>query len=267
MNTVQPVSEATRVGFVSDLHLFSSRSTAHEHEEAIRRVAGEVDLMVLGGDLFDFRWSRVGSAAATTAASLDWLDRIIDTSPAVRWAFLFGNHDGDAVFLRGLRKWATRRSDFEIAGDVLRVGDTVFLHGDVIEGGKHVDGFDRYRRRWADKSTAGHWSSRAYDAVVAVRAHKVAAAAAHRRRITCRRLLDALRPLGHDYTEGLRRVVFGHTHRHLDGFYYDGVRFYNCGAAIRWLPFCPIVLTVEPSDDAPAPPKPAARLTDRPSSG
>ena len=44
-----------RLTFVSDLHLFSSRSNASEHHDLIGRAIDQSDLCVWGGDLFDFR--------------------------------------------------------------------------------------------------------------------------------------------------------------------------------------------------------------------
>jgi UDP-2,3-diacylglucosamine pyrophosphatase LpxH len=48
-----------RLTFISDLHLFSNRCNASEHVDLMARAIDESELCVWGGDLFDFRWSRL----------------------------------------------------------------------------------------------------------------------------------------------------------------------------------------------------------------
>ena len=49
----------TKCYFVSDLHLFANRSNAHRYLEEIALAASQAEVFVLGGDIFDFRWSRI----------------------------------------------------------------------------------------------------------------------------------------------------------------------------------------------------------------
>ena len=62
--------------FVSDLHLFANRSNAHRYLEEIARAASRAEVFVLGGDIFDFRWSRdsdpSGGADGHVAGSANW---------------------------------------------------------------------------------------------------------------------------------------------------------------------------------------------------
>jgi UDP-2,3-diacylglucosamine hydrolase len=66
--------------------------------------------------------------------------------------------------------------------------------------------------------------------------------AVHRRRATCIRLLHWMHQQPYQATEGVSRVVFGHTHRKLDGYRVAGIEFFNGGATIRHVPFAPVVL-------------------------
>lgn len=237
-----------RIAFISDLHLFSNRSTAHEHLEAMHSAARAADLVVFGGDLFDFRWSTLGDAERTTAAAIAWLSEFAEAVPARQFVYLFGNHDGDEYLRRSLADWFRSRRDFSLAGDLLRVGDIAMLHGDAIEGRNDGHDLEAYRLRWADKPRATGVQSRVYDAVVSVRAHRVAAALAHRRRRTHLRLMRYLTHKACGPADGIRRVVFGHTHRLVGGHWYAGMRFYNPGATVRGVPFHPVVVEVnEPS--------------------
>ncbi len=66
--------------------------------------------------------------------------------------------------------------------------------------------------------------------------------AAHRRRATCIRLIRWMHSQPTESTEGVRRIVFGHTHRPIKGYRVGGIEFHNGGAAIRHVPFSPVTI-------------------------
>jgi UDP-2,3-diacylglucosamine hydrolase len=246
-----------KITFVSDLHLFSTRSTAERHREMIVRASREADLVVLGGDLFDFRWSRIGDHRATSEEAIRWLERLIeevghDRVAGRHFAFLYGNHDGDTYLRSRLVEWSARRDDFSLAGDLLRIGDIAMLHGDAIEGGGIESKFSGYRERWAAKPQASLNHSRAYDAALSTGAHRLVAAIAHRRRRTFTALIRYLEQQQTGPTAGVRRIVFGHTHRYLRGIAFGGVHFYNPGATVRAIPFQPVVLSSQTAVPSPS---------------
>jgi UDP-2,3-diacylglucosamine hydrolase len=250
---IQPIQlppDVRRLAFVSDLHLFSSRSNATEHQESIRRAIAESDVCVWGGDLFDFRWSRINSEQATIDHALGWLDEWYQQFPEVSFVFLDGNHDAHASFTSQLSAWSSRRDRFQCGLDCVRIDDTLLLHGDVIEGGGSPSAFADYRDRWSDRPTAGRMASGIYDVAIAARVHRAAAVAVHRKRSTCLRLIRWLHRQPSESSEGIRRIVFGHTHRLIDGYRVQGMEFYNGGAAIRHVPFSPVTLKIQRDDDA-----------------
>ena len=63
MNVMEPSTY-----FVSDLHLFSGRTQAARHAPALHAAARRARTFVLGGDIFDFRWSTLGSVETTVRA-------------------------------------------------------------------------------------------------------------------------------------------------------------------------------------------------------
>jgi len=237
-----PERMPTDLVFISDLHLFSARSTAGRHRPIMIDLAKRAEMVVFGGDLFDLRWSRLGGHQETTRAAICWLEEFIDAAPQRQYVYLFGNHDCDPGLRDQLCQLARRRPELEIAGDWLRIGDIVLLHGDVIEGGGDAASLDRYRLRWSLKPQASLTQSRAYDAAVSVGAHRLAAALAHRRRRTFQRLLTYLTAHHLGPQAGIRRVVFGHTHRYIPGKSFGGLRFYNPGAAVWGVPFQPVFI-------------------------
>lgn len=231
-----------RLCFISDLHLFSKRSTATLHHEMLVEAARDSDLVVLGGDLFDLRWSVHRDPVATIEHASRWVAHFLEEVPGVDCYFLSGNHDSEPALLREMGRLALSHPRFRLSGDVLQIGDTALLHGDVVDVAGCPDRLVGYRRRWAEKAARGAVASAAYDGAVGLRLHRLAAATAHRTPIVCRRVLRYLQRFGMTPETGLARVVFGHTHRRLVGFENGGVTFYNGGAAIRGVPFRPVVL-------------------------
>jgi UDP-2,3-diacylglucosamine pyrophosphatase LpxH len=229
-----------RLVFISDLHLQSSRSCAEQHRELIAKSISAVDMCVWGGDLFDFRWSRYGETAIDHA--IDWLETWYQQFPHVQFVFLTGNHDAHAPFAEALSAYSMDRDRFHADLECLRVGDTLLLHGDVIEGDGSTEAFLKYRSDWEGKPVAGSAANRAYDIAIAARLHRAAAMAAHRKRSTSIRLLRWLSHQPEALSDGVERIVFGHTHRRIDGESVGGVTFYNGGAAIRHLPFHPVTI-------------------------
>ena len=67
---------------ISDLHLFSPRSEAAELWGRIADDHPDAEILVLNGDIFDFRWSRLPDEESTIASAVEWLDRLLGQS---RW--------------------------------------------------------------------------------------------------------------------------------------------------------------------------------------
>ena len=235
--------------FISDLHLFSDRCCVQEHTDVIRRSIERSDLCIWGGDLFDFRWSRLGCEERSVSEAIAWLDRWTQQFPQKQFLYLDGNHDAHLPFRLDLKTWSQGVSTFNCGYNSVRIGDTVFTHGDVIEGRGSLQAFRDYRASWENKPVASRFASRAYDVAIAVRAHQVAALTAHRKRSTCLRLLRWLHRQDSESVTGVRRFVFGHTHRRLLDYEVGGVRFYNGGAAIRHVPFSPILIDYQDAID------------------
>lgn len=235
-------SSIRRLAFISDLHLFSSRCNVDEHHEMIDRAINDCDLCVWGGDLFDFRWSRLKNESESVERALTWLEDWYIHYPTTQFVYLDGNHDAHLAFSNELTRWSEQRSRFTCGLDCIRVHDTLLLHGDVIEGKGDLDRFADYRVRWQNKRNASQVANNIYDVAIATRVHRAAAFAAHRRRATCIRLMHWMHGQPDEDTLGVRRIVFGHTHRRIRGYRLQGIEFHNGGAAIRHVPFSPVEL-------------------------
>ncbi len=231
------------VTFISDLHLYSDRSNYAEHLSAIDEAIRASELCVWGGDLFDFRWTRLGDEATTIASATAWLRDWLVKYPAKQFVFLNGNHDAHGPLRSAVGKLAQLHDNLISDLDVLRIEDCLLLHGDLIEGSGTRESLAAYRSTWERKPVASPIQSRVYDAAIAIRLHKAAASAAHRHRGTCRKLWQSVSRELEGEVDGVRRVVFGHTHRQLRGFRVGDIEFFNGGATVRHVSFAPVRMT------------------------
>ncbi|MFG0286549.1 MAG: metallophosphoesterase [Rhodopirellula sp. JB044] len=261
------------VAFVSDLHLLSSRSNYGEHHGVVRKAVEAADVCVWGGDLFDFCWSCEGDGPTSRRIAVDWLEAWREEFPEKSFVYLTGNHDAQPEFQAALAQWAApyrsplsavaaqqysasqpigthelplQPGSVHVGLDALRVGNCLMVHGDVIEGGGSHAGLGRYRSRWHHERTDIHEPpairNHLYNAAVSARLHLATAGAVHRRKRVCMRLLRWVRQQPEWLGDGIEQIVFGHTHRRLRGVRIAGYEFYNAGAAVKHVPFEPVVL-------------------------
>ena len=72
---------------ISDLHLFADRSRGWEYLELLR--LDSVEVLVLNGDIVDFRWSILRDIDKTKEAGLDWLNALLRRWPRCDIHFVF----------------------------------------------------------------------------------------------------------------------------------------------------------------------------------
>ena len=224
--------QRVRVGFASDLHLLSRRSTAQGYLHRIHEAASRSDHFVLGGDIFDFKWSTLPSLDHTLAAAEDWLCALATSTPGCRFHFLLGNHDYHPALIQRLPALATSLPNFAWEHFFLRMGDTIFLHGDVADRQSNTQALLEARRTGFRHESRSPLHHGAYQIVVGSHLHRLIPQAVYPRKTVARRILHYLRNIGLGPEAGIRRVCFGHTHRIVLGFEHDGVQFFNGGAPI-----------------------------------
>ena len=224
--------------FLSDLHLFSRRSQAERHVPAIQATAAAADCLILGGDIFDFRWSHHRSAERTTQAAMGWLDDLVGSHSQCDFHFVLGNHDSNARFVTALNSYRRQRPNLHVHPYLFRDGANVFLHGDAADRPAMCDvKLIQHRRPWEHDEQRGEVQNLLYDLAVATRLHKVAGKIAHPRRRVAERLRGYLAKLGHSPETGLKQVYFGHTHEALHHYQHAHLAFHNGGAPIAGLDF------------------------------
>lgn len=223
--------------FLSDLHLFSSRSTAAAYESEMNRCIQTAHTVILGGDIFDFKWSRYATLRASVDEAVRWLEDLVTQYKDCSFYYLLGNHDSHPDFVLELDKLAFQHANLQWQPHLLRLGSCVFLHGDVIDGGLDHQSIDARRRKHEDKPLPMAYRHWLYDAAVQAKLHCLVANVARRHGWVLKKVYRYLAEQGLNSETGVKDVYFGHTHRPLRSVEYRGLRFHNGGASIRGVSF------------------------------
>ena len=201
-----------RTYFVSDLHLYTLRSEGHAYVDEIGELAADADAFVLGGDIFDFRWTTLDSVAATIDTAVSWIDELARSAPACRFYFLLGNHDHHAGFIAGLDDVQAARENLSWDPYYFRLGNSLFLHGDAADYTARLLSLERIRSRTLEETKKGRTAHLLYElgdpqrlATGRCRCWSIPSAT------TARRLMSYIDEIGHGVDTGLEHVYFGHT--------------------------------------------------------
>ena len=225
----QPHSERPGA-VVSDLHLFTNRTTVHEHMHSIRQAAQECELFVFNGDIFDFQWSLHEGSAASVAAAERWIRRLAADHPETRLVFTLGNHDSIPAYREALARLSAELPAFEWRANWYRLDTKLFLHGDVCQAGGSDECLQAFRHRGNRKLGRSRLRHLCY--WVFARSRLPAVGLRFINRETCaRRILAYLQYELGDGLEGVRDIYFGHVHTPFADFRHGGLRFHNTGSA------------------------------------
>lgn len=230
--------DAIRAGvFVSDLHLFSSRSDPSKLPPHATKQRPSDECVVLGGDIFDFKWSQLGGLGSTINIALGWLQELLEKTGDGQIIYLPGNHDCHPEFLKRLEDLSASQARFSMHEHHCQIGDCLFLHGDILDSGIEDGGLSAYRRKFHHIEPKPAVLHRCYDAAVFARVHKVVPSLLHRPNATCTRLLSAVDALEVLDRSLVRKIFFGHTHVAIDGLVVGATTFHNPGAALKHVRF------------------------------
>ncbi|MBN1394990.1 MAG: metallophosphoesterase [Pirellulales bacterium] len=222
--------------FASDLHLFANRSNAHWYLDEISRAASVAEHFVLGGDIFDFRWARIPTLRAVEAAAR-WLDDLTSQCNKCRFHLVLGNHDYHQVLIDRLARLEKQIPNLSWHRFYVRLGASVFLHGDVAERRMDARTLAEARQEWLNRRRRGPFLSKMYDVVVLTNLHKPVPHLVYSKRIVVRRITRYLESIEEGPGNGVRDVYFGHTHKKLSNYHYRGLNFHNGGAGIKGVKF------------------------------
>jgi UDP-2,3-diacylglucosamine hydrolase len=226
-------SRVKRGVFVSDLHLFSSRSAPGLIKRELQKYSDEDQCIVLGGDIFDFRWSDKGGFEPTIQAASDWLENLLKNTGDCQIIFLPGNHDSHPEFLAHLDQIARGEERFEWHEHLVRLKNCLFLHGDILDAGLDENRLAEYRNLFHHEGEPSKVLDRSYDLAVAMRVHKLIPRVRRRKSKTCDLIGQALKNVDVQEMQKVDQVYFGHTHQPILGLEQGGLTYFNPGAALK----------------------------------
>ena len=229
---------------LSDLHLFAQRSRAGECLEQWQAELSRAEVLVLNGDTFDFRWSTIGGLGESQEAAVNWLREIAVRCPRQEIHFVMGNHDCIAGFPERLDSLTAALPRFHWHEYSLRLGATLFLHGDCTTRRMTGGELRQYRARWRRDSQRGRVALAAYQYADRLGLTSLAHVWQFPRRKTVKRVAYYLDHTQPGWSEQIQDCYFGHTHRPFSGYVFRGVRFHNTGSAIRGMRFDPQAIQI-----------------------
>ena len=103
------------------------------------------EVFVLGGDIFDFRWSRIPILRAVQMAAT-WLRELAASCPQCHFHLVLGNHDYHQALIDRLVELEKEVSNLSWHRYYVRLGSSVFLHGDVADKTMNAQGWPRPAR-------------------------------------------------------------------------------------------------------------------------
>ncbi len=226
-----------RICVVSDLHIFSKRSLWQDHMREIRRAAAESEVFVLNGDIFDFNWTTLPTVEETAEEAVKWLHDLTHEFSSCDFHYVMGNHDCVREFLDVLPGLCDGTRNLCVHEDFFKLGDCVFLHGDVGRYEMTPEGLALYRAKWGkDKKRGLIWHA-IHDVAYALNIHTAIYRRAFPMPRTADHILFYLKHLPPAVLDGTKHVYFGHTHIPIDDYEYQGLHFHNCGAPLKNVKF------------------------------
>jgi len=203
--------------------------------DALDDAAERAELIVLGGDIIDFKWSQLSDQQTSEAAALQWLGDFTDRHEGKQIVYVIGNHDCAPTYVDDLRQLAKVNRNFKVYEYWYQHGDAIFLHGDVAHIKPTQAELEKRRTRWSRQKKRGKLKNGLYNLAFLLRIPSLANMLINRPQRICSQLTSYLSDVGLHPESGVRRVFFGHTHTVLKNFELDDLLFSNSGAPLKTL--------------------------------
>jgi UDP-2,3-diacylglucosamine hydrolase len=215
---------------VSDLHMFTKWTSVEKYMCDIRKAASDADFFVLNGDIFDFRWSTLGSASKTAKAAIQWFKEICSEFPKCTFIYILGNHDAHTSILAPLAKFADSTNNFIWHESFIRIGSSLFMHGDLIFTMRNKSPFTR--TKFKKRNPVRSMMRSTYHHVIKMGAHNLVSKV-HAKERCARYVLKVLQNEKTDCLEGVTDIYIGHTHVGFSDYKHNGYTFHNSGSAVH----------------------------------
>ncbi len=250
----RPLSQ--RLLVLSDLHRGAAISAMPQYEAELRKTMATYDHVVLNGDIFELFYidkryydENADGKKATTrivrhaiTSSINFLDDFLDHNPQTTLHFVLGNHENIKKFRHQLNRLQREHPNFEWSPEAIKLGDALFIHGDLPMSKATNAIRPKYELKhatkecgWADWLAAADVPGQAV--VNYLRAPMRAIAKVHAwlevhdgTETVFFRENRKKKPLEMD---GIRHVFFGHTHVKFHNLEYGGRLYHNTGALTK----------------------------------
>ncbi|MCB0332894.1 MAG: metallophosphoesterase [Bdellovibrionales bacterium] len=218
---------------ISDLHLFSSRSSAQVDFESYRSRLSQYDICILNGDIFDFRWTTLPSIAQTVEHAFAFCTKLLEENRSCEFHYVLGNHDSLRGFVERLPELEEKFTNFIWYPHYVKLGNHLFLHGDIIHvRSPQAGSLESYRSNFEHADILPKNRHMLYAGLVKTRLHTLAYFLNPPRR-SCQRVLEYFETHEQEILDGVRHIFFGHTHSPFSALEHDGFIFHNTGSMIR----------------------------------
>jgi UDP-2,3-diacylglucosamine pyrophosphatase LpxH len=215
---------------VSDLHIFAKWSSAEKYMSDIRKACADAGFFVFNGDIFDFRWSTLGSSRKTVELAIEWFRELCTEFPECRFFYVLGNHDSHVNFLEPLTKLADEKENFYWHSSHFKIASSLFMHGDLIFTMRNISPFVRKKFKNAEPRPAV--ISSGYHFAIGMGAHHFVSRIYAKQRCA-KYVLRVLKKKDRAKLENITDIYIGHTHVAFSDFAYKGFMFHNSGSAVH----------------------------------
>lgn len=232
-----PSTQAPLKGItVSDLHLFTSRTLISEFLPTMHSLTTDANLCVLNGDIFDFKWSVLGTFETSISTAVEWLESLAVDIPGCQFVIIQGNHDCHTSYSEALSEVCRSLNNLHWFEHHFLLGNKIFLHGDVGTGVASESSVMRRRARHSHRYAHSKIHRIAYwTASRSGIAGRLPRFLPWRRQV--RQVDKMLRAeLGRRF-DPITDVYLGHTHVAFEDFHFGGRNYHNCGAPINGAQF------------------------------
>lgn len=179
----------------------------------------------------------MNSIEDTVARATHWLHELATTCPSCHFHFVMGNHDYHGLFVQALERQESRIKNLSWYPHYVRLGNNIFLHGDVVDRRSGVRKMLQRRENHLYRKKRGRFANQLYDWAIQNSLHKPIVHYSRTKKTVARRIFNYLEEIGQGPETGVQNVYFGHTHLAISDYEYEGIYFHNGGAPIEGLHF------------------------------
>lgn len=219
---------------LSDLHLLTLRTKGHKYFDKIINRASECELVILNGDIFDFKWSLAGSIEDSIDIAIKWLQDLCNKLSNKEVLYILGNHDRIEPFKERLDDLKKERKLFNWHSSFMLINKSLFIHGDIPIYSKGVN----LSNESIDNVSVGNWPKAKFLSIPYEFMIRVGFIYLYRilksKDKSVKHIYSAIK---NSISEEICDVYSGHSHIPYEGYIYKKICFHNTGAAIKGFKF------------------------------